>query len=102
MKLVKVDHLLALVKDSLQSGEYVFTGHAAERLQQREVSRLEVKQALTSGFHEKKKDMYDDNYKCWNYSIRGKTVDNRDLRIIVSFDSDGMLIITVIDIKRRI
>ena len=31
----------------------------------------------------------------WNYAVRGKTkIDKLDARIIVSFDEDGMLIIT--------
>jgi len=54
---------------------------------------------LREGFHEKRKDKYEELYKAWSYSIRGKTVDNRRLRIVVSFDSKtGMLIITAIDL----
>ena len=39
-------------------------------------------------------------YNAWNYAIRGRTVDRRDLRVIVSFDEDGMLIITTIEVEK--
>ena len=52
---------------------------------------------LRRGFHEKRKDKFDEFHNAWNYSIRGKTVDNRALRIVVSFDAETvMLIITAI------
>ena len=54
---------------------------------------------LRNGYHEKRKDKYEELYKAWSYSIRGKTVDNRRLRIVVSFDKEtGMLIITAINL----
>ena len=48
---------------------------------------------------EKRKDKFDEAYNSWNYSVRGKTVDLRELRVIVSFDDSGMLIITAIDLE---
>jgi hypothetical protein len=99
-KAPKIENLISLVQRSLSNGDYVFTGHANQRLQHREVTRLEVKQVLKSGFHEKRKDKYDDTYGSWNYSISGKTLDMRALRIVISFDEDGMLIVTVIDISK--
>jgi len=93
----KVDDLLTKIKSSLIAGEYLFTDHAQERLQHREVTRQEV---LISGFHEKRKDQFDQRFNAWKYSIKGKTLDQRPLRIIVSFDPDGMLIITIIDLNK--
>jgi len=52
-----------------------------------------------SGWHEKRKDAYSEVFKSWNYAIRGKTIDERELRVVVSFDEDGLLIITVIDLE---
>jgi hypothetical protein len=53
------------------------------------------------GYHEKKKDKFNNFHHVWNYSVRGKTVDRRELRVIVSFDENGMLIITAIELKKR-
>jgi hypothetical protein len=66
---------------------------------ERVISLPEVFHVLRNGFHEKRKDKYEELYKAWSYSIRGKTVDNRRLRIVVSFESEtGMLIITAVDL----
>lgn len=54
-----------------------------------------------TGFHEKKKDGYDDTYQAWHYAIRGKSLDERDLRVFVSFDKETMmLIITAYEIGK--
>lgn len=49
--------------------------------------------------HEKAKDAYQERYKNWNYAIRGKTVDDRELRVVVSFEENGLWIITLIDLE---
>jgi len=62
------------------------------------VTRVEYLYILRHGFHEKAKGKFDLAYDAWNYAIRGKTVDRRNLRVIVSFDEENMLIITVIEV----
>ena len=50
---------------------------------------------LRHGFHEKKKDLFDETHNTWNYAVRGKTLDKEEMRVIVSFDRESeMLIIT--------
>lgn len=75
--------------------------HAIERRLQRNISVSDIIAVLTTGWHEPSKDKYLEEYAAWNYSIRGKTIDNRLLRIVVSFDEKDMLIITVIDLQKR-
>lgn len=53
---------------------------------------------IRHGYHEKRKDSFSEEYQGWNYAIRGKTIDRRSLRVVVSFDESGMLIITAIDL----
>ena len=74
--------------------------HALQRIKEREVTFLEVRQVLRTGFHEKRKDAFKEEHNSWNYSVRGKTIDKRNLRIVVSFDEDDMLVITVIDLDK--
>jgi phage terminase large subunit-like protein len=76
------------------------TRHATERQEERSITRPELLKVLRTGFHEKKKDQFKEEYQAWNYAIRGKTVDERNLRVIVSFDLNGMLIISAIDLDR--
>ena len=89
-----MDQIRAAIDDS----RYFFTGHAAERLDQREVTESETVYVLKYGRHEAKKDQFDDERANWKYAIRGKTVDNRELRVIVAFVHPDMIIITVIDL----
>ena len=94
----KLEDLLGSVRNCLDQGRYLDTRHASLRQIQRGISRIEILHVLRNGFHEQKKDQLDTAFKCWNYAIRGKTIDKRALRIIVSFDANNMLIITAIEL----
>ncbi len=98
---VSDDELLELIENSIKNKSYYFTTHGSERANERkDVSELQVIAILksTSKFHEKKKDEYSEEFKAWNYAIRGKTLDDDNVRIVVSFDDKNMLIITVINL----
>jgi hypothetical protein len=95
----KVDRLIEKIAECLDAGRYLDTRHALVRQHEREINRPEVLYVLRRGYHEKKKDKFDARYRAWNYAVRGKTIDKRDLRIIVSFDESNMLIITAIDLN---
>ena len=94
----KIESLLSVVRRCLDQGRYLDTRHAFQRQAQRDITRAEVIHVLRNGFHEKRKDKFDGTFRCWNYAIRGKTIDKKELRIIVSFDKSNMLIITAIDL----
>ncbi len=48
----KIESVLEEIQEKLEKGNYRYAKHAAERLQQRYVTRLEVKQVLKRGYHE--------------------------------------------------
>jgi hypothetical protein len=73
-----------------------FTSHAIDRLKSRRVSRREVYQILKEGSHESDKDSYKEHFLAWNYSILGRTIDGRKVRVIVSFENLNVVIITVV------
>ena len=95
----KILCILEKVKRCISNGNYLDTRHALERQDQRNITRPEVIYVLQTGHHEKHKDKFDDIYNSWNYAIKGKTVDKKPLRIIVSFDENNMLIITAIELR---
>ena len=95
----KKKNLLELIRKCVESGKYLDTRHSGKRQREREIARPEVLYVLRNGFHEKRKDQYNEEYTEWKYSIRGKTVDERLLRVIVSFDPNNMLIITAIELE---
>jgi len=55
---------------------------------------LETENIIWSFFGEK-------NQQDWNYHIRGKNTDGDQIRIVISFDEDGMPIITVINLDEE-
>jgi hypothetical protein len=96
----KIDNLMDLIREKLNKAQDRYVDHALQRIKEREVTFPEVRQVLRDGYHEKRKDEFKEEHQAWNYSIRGKTVDKRNLRIAVSFDEDDMLVITVIDLDK--
>ncbi len=96
----KLPDLLSVVCKCIEEGHYLDTRHAIERQDERRIARPDILHVLKNGYHEKKKDKFDTFFSAWNYAVRGKTVDRKELRIIVSFDENGMLIITAIELKK--
>lgn len=96
----KITNVLEKIKDCIEKGNYFVTVHAFERQNERMISLPESLHVLETGYEEKKKTRFDIEHNVWKYAIRGKTVrDELDVRVIVAFDEDGMLIITVMHIK---
>lgn len=92
--------ILKKIRQRSASGIYFVVGHALERMNQRNIGDPEIRFILMHGFREPQRDKYIMEYKTWNYAITGKTFEERRLRIIVSFDKNDMLIITVIDLGK--
>lgn len=101
--------LFTLIEEKIREGKYVFDVHVKARQKQRNISQLDVLNILEGkkGFNRKRnkrKDSYDSDYiykkpQDWRYCIEGKDIDDKDVRIILTFDDDYMPIITVIDIS---
>ena len=95
----KRQDVLGEIASCLEAGKYLDTRHAKQRKEERIISLPEVIHVLRNGYHEKRKDRYEELHQAWSYSIRGKTVDNRRLRVVVSFDKGtGLLIVTAVDL----
>lgn len=97
----KLDRLSDAIRECLNTGHYRDTRHSRERRLEREVTLPEIVFVLRTGRNEKSRDRWDEFHQSWNYAIRGRTVDWRELRVIVSFDDHNMLIITAIEIAVR-
>ena len=70
-------------------------------MREREIIKPEVELILVSGYHEVRKDSYNVEFNSWDYAIKGKTLDARTLRIIVSIIDPNILIITAIDLEKK-
>jgi hypothetical protein len=71
----KHSDLKIVISECIESGRYLDSYHSSERQLERHITRPEILYVLKNGRHEKRKDQFDELYKAWNYSIRGKTPD---------------------------
>jgi hypothetical protein len=93
--------VLEALREKVAADEFRDTRHTgAERRPERGISLEEVRQVLEGGFHEAARDRYEANHGAWSYAIRGRTLDDRDLRIVVAFDEedDYLVLVTTIDL----
>jgi hypothetical protein len=97
----KITNVLEKIKECIEKGLYFVTAHAFIRQNERMISLPESLHVLETGCEEKKKTRFDIEHNTWKYAIRGRTRrDELDVRVIVAFDKDGMLIITVMHVER--
>jgi len=83
------------VLQHIKSGKYRLTKHAAEEQAKDEIDLRDTLHVLKTGWHENKKTKFNNAFQTWNYAIRGKTEDLKEVRVIISFSSE-MMIVTVI------
>ena len=98
----KEKDVLKRMKGLLGVNKVRFHSHANKRMGERNVIDYEVRQALSNGKHDPSRDRFSEDHQSWEYSIDGKTIDSRVLRIGISFETDSrteekLLIITVIE-----
>lgn len=98
------EDLMAAIEKAIEKGEYYFTDHGEKRSKARKkVNDLEVLKILfgKEKWHEAARDKFVRNHFDWNYHIRGINSDGDQIRIVISFDHDGMPIITVINLDEK-
>jgi hypothetical protein len=94
------DELFPKIRSCIDQGFYRQSKHAIDRELEREIDLPDVLYVLKTGYHEKQKTSFDDAFQTWKYAVRGKTLDEIDIRIIVAFDENEMMIITVMHAAR--
>lgn len=78
------------------------TFHSECRQLERDITLLDALYVIENGYREPSHDQIKEEWQAWNYAIRGVTLQDEAVRIIVSFDeSKTLLIITVINIVKR-
>ncbi len=96
--------LMLAIKQAINSGDYYFTDHGEFRSKTRRmVNDLEIIRILKSNnkWHEARRDKFEIGNQDWNYHIRGINADGDSIRIVISFDENGMTILTVINLDEK-
>ena len=97
----KIPNVLRLVRQRAHTGDFVILPHAKVRQVERNISVVDIVFVLKNGDRDPERDEFKEDFQSWNYAIKGRTLDNRTLRIAVAFDENEMLIITVIPLGKR-
>ena len=87
--------ILAMIKTSLDVGHYVILPHARLRCQERKVLPRDIEVVLKKGKRIKSRDRFDPFYHTWSYVFEGKTIEERDLRVVIIIN-DKLQIVTVV------
>lgn len=92
--------LFSLLCTKITNAEYVFKKHARQRQIDRTISELEVLDILEgkkkrNRHRNKLKDKFEEGREDWNYCIEGQNLDEKKIRIIISFEDNMIPIITV-------
>jgi hypothetical protein len=99
----KLKDVLAAIKESLKRRKYTITLHAFDRQVERAITLPMILNVLETGYEEKRKTIFDEDKYCWKYAIRGKAIrDGLDIRVIISIDESGVVIITVMYVEKKI
>jgi len=94
----QIENLHAKILECIENERYIQSIHAIDQRKARSIELTDAIYVLRTGRHEKNKTRFDDTYKTWHYAIRGNTLEGLDIRVIVAFDEDDMLIITVMHV----
>lgn len=94
----QLDDLFPQIRYCLDMGLYRQSKHASKRELERKIDLPDVLYVLKNGYHEKRKTSFDEAFQIWKYAVRGKTLDEINIRIIIAFDDTGMMIITVMHV----
>ncbi len=98
----KIENVLELARECIESGKYLPTFHAECRQLERDITLLDALYVIKHGYRELKHDQFKDEWMAWNYAISGNTLQDEKIRVIISFDDKKkLLIITVINITKR-
>lgn len=82
---------LSIYQTLCAESKIIWTKHCLERMQERDISRADVKNGITTG---EIIENYPDDYPNPSCLIFGYTIDNRVLHIVVGCDSINIYIIT--------
>ncbi|MNL50545.1 hypothetical protein D3C87_1735710 [compost metagenome] len=93
------------VKLLVALGHYHFLRHARQRMRQRRVNIYELLQVLERCEHKTHRDRFSHQFQMWQYTVEGRTIDGRKIRLGLTFDEAKgagarLLIVTVIPLQR--
>ncbi len=102
---MKLPDVIKRVRAAVAAGRYIYSSHCIQRQDQRGIADGDLRCAIANGWHEKRKDEWNEEFSAWNYTIRGNSLDAERLRIAVAFeevDENEIIVVTVINLDRQV
>lgn len=94
----KLLDVMKSIRECIIAGQYQFSKHALDRVVERRIDIATTKHVLLNGCEDKPKTRFDKSNNKWKYAIKGTTLDDLLVRVIVTFDEKGLLVITVMHV----
>ena len=85
------------ILEHINGGTYRLSKHASEEQAKDDIDLSDTLHVLRTGVHEREKTSLDNKSQTWKYAIRGKTEDLKNVRVIIAFTSE-MMIITIMEL----
>jgi len=95
----KLENVIGKAKHCIAIGLYRYTAHAESRKYERMITEEDALYVIENGWRVQSRDDFCNINKGWKYAIEGKTLQDETLRVIIAFDDNMLLIITVINIS---
>ena len=96
----KLVDIVSLAKDLIIKGSYAISKHAYVRQGERSMNLGDIKNIIFTGYHEKRKDQYKEEFQDWSYAIKGSTLDGEQARVCITFiEKVRFIVITVIRLE---
>jgi hypothetical protein len=89
---------MQVLGQAVRNGQLLYSDHANSRMRERGIIKPEIERVLNCGHHEARKDQFNEEFDAWDYAIKGKTLDGRNLRIVIAVVDPKVLVVTAIDL----
>ncbi len=96
----KIENVTGKAKQCITTGFYRYTAHAEGRKYERMITEEDALYVIENGWRSPNRDDFCDIHQSWKYAFEGKTLQDELLRVIIGFDENMLLIVTVINISK--
>lgn len=78
-----------------ETGKYVLTNHALQRMKERAVSTADIYDCLLSAQRSEHDDQFRADFNSWTYSLKGYDENQNQIELIIAFDGKLVFISVV-------
>lgn len=96
----KIENVIGKAKQAIAKGLYRYTAHAESRKFERMITEEDALHVIENRWRVQLRDDFCEIHQSWKYAFEGETLQDELLRVIIGFDENMLLIVTVINISK--